>query len=86
MSPARRFRRWPRLLVVVTCLIVPLLAFSVWSGQCFDAAPGAGASSCTSGPAIGWPAAWLLVVIGAVGFVLGAIRLVRPERGARGGD
>ena len=70
-------RRWPWALLLIAAVLLPLYAFWSWSGQCVDTAPGAGESYCTSGPSIGWPSAWLLAAIGAVAFIVSAVRLVR---------
>lgn len=80
MTARTRPARWPWALLLVVAVLLPLCAFSAWSGQCFDAAEGAGESFCTSGPSVGWPAAWLLTAVGAVAFVVAAIRLVRIAR------
>ncbi len=52
--------------VAVSTVLVVAFAAMFQVGTCADAAPGTGESVCTSGPAIGVPALWAVVVIGTV--------------------
>lgn len=57
---------WLGAAVLVT-LVVALLVFGLRTGQCVDYVSGsAGQSSCTSGPAMGVPGAWVLGVVGGL--------------------
>ena len=57
---------WLGAAVLVT-LAVALLVFGLRTGQCVDYVSGsAGQSSCTSGPAMGVPGAWVLGVGGGL--------------------
>jgi hypothetical protein len=58
----RRPIRW-LIAAVIALVIVPALAFGNQAGECVDYAADAGVDSyCTSGPAIGYPGAWVLTV------------------------
>jgi len=70
---------------VVLALVtaVPALFLAVTRvSSCADAAPGAGASRCTSGPVLGVAGSW---AAGAVAVVVVAIAVVQVVRAVRSG-
>lgn len=78
-----RARRRPWVVLLVAAVLLPIGAFMMQTGQCVDMVAGAGESSCTSGPSIGWPGAWLLAAAGAITLVFSVVRLVRLSRQQR---
>ncbi|WP_166872084.1 hypothetical protein [Salinibacterium sp. ZJ450] len=70
--------RWVLGIVGVAVVVIAVLSFRV--GECIDYVPEAGAESfCTSGPAIGVPGAWVLVVVSTLLIGYFVYRLVRPQ-------
>jgi hypothetical protein len=76
MTTQRSVRRrlgWAWLIPIPLIAVVTLLLTSTTVGFCADAHPESGAESyCTSGPALGVPGFWLVLVVGvlAAGFFL----------------
>jgi hypothetical protein len=53
------------LVALVAAAISWFLIFGLGSGSCVDSFSGIpGAGGCTAGPLVGWPAAWLVGIIG----------------------
>lgn len=76
--------RWWALIVGVMVLDLGVLGSQV--GRCVDAASGSSAvSTCTVEPAIGWPGAWLVVVLSLITAGVAIVRLAVPARGVDGG-
>ncbi|WP_167045991.1 hypothetical protein [Salinibacterium sp. ZJ454] len=68
--------RWVLGIVGVAVVVIAVLSFR----ECIDYVPEAGAESfCTSGPAIGVPGAWVLVVVSTLLIGYFVYRLVRPQ-------
>jgi hypothetical protein len=54
---------WKWLLVALaTAAIVWFIVFALRSGSCVDYVQGA--SVCSTGPAVGWPGAWFIGILG----------------------
>lgn len=68
--------------VAVSTVLVVAFAAMFQVGSCADAAPGAGESVCTTGPAIGVPALWTVVVLGVVVVLVAVWRAVVAFRSA----
>ena len=80
ISTARRSKKaW----VWICGLIVLLnaLNFGLQSGLCVDYIPESGAgSTCTSGPALGWPGSFSLALVSVIALGYCIIRLIRVPR------
>ena len=75
--------RWPWAVVILMAILIAVSALGVWSGQCIDVAVDSAAQSvCTSGPAVGWPAAWATLAVCAAVVVISTVRLL-PRRHRR---
>ncbi len=69
-------------LLILLAAVVDLLVLGSRAGSCLDAAEGSGAaSSCTSGPAIGLPGAWVVGVLSVLVAAYAVFRLVGALRG-----
>jgi hypothetical protein len=62
--------------VAVSAVLVVAFAAMFQVSSCADAALGEGESVCTTGPAVGVPALWAVVVIGAVVVLVAVWRAV----------
>lgn len=77
-APNRSARRWPWVALLAVAIVGALLAFGVWRGECIDAPGDSPApSTCTSGPAIGWPGAWTILALCVALSCLAITRLLR---------
>lgn len=82
----RAARLWLWVVVIVAAATISASAFGVWSGQCIDIPSDSSAgSACTSGPAVGWPAAWAILAVCVVLVIVSTSRL-RSRRHPRRED
>lgn len=57
-------RRWPWIILLIAAATTAILAFGVWSGHCIDTpVESSAASTCISGPTIGWTGAWIVLAL-----------------------
>ncbi|HEV7622950.1 MAG TPA: hypothetical protein VGO26_02355 [Amnibacterium sp.] len=79
-SRGQRSQGWGWVAVIVLAVAVNLLVQAFRAGECVHFASGASSSSaCTSGPAVGVPAAWFIAGVGLIAIGFSAFRLVRPR-------
>lgn len=69
---------WSTVAVVTAVTALPLTLLQVSS--CADAAPGGGASSCTTQPLIGVAGSWIAGVVGAAVVAVSVWQIVRATR------
>jgi hypothetical protein len=75
-----RHVRWGWLLTAGLALVIPVLALGLRGGDCFDAATQTGAAStCTSGPVVGFGGALVLSSAGVFLAVYAGYRAIRRE-------
>lgn len=83
----QRARRWPGIILLVSAVGAALLAFGVWRGQCIDApAESSAISTCSSEPAIGWPAAWIILAMCVILAIISTRQIARPRLSGRPKD
>lgn len=74
-------RRWPWVALIMGTLLAVALSWGVWSGSCVDVPEESDATSfCASGPAVGWPGAWIILAAGLILVAYAITRLVRARR------
>ncbi|GAA3342745.1 hypothetical protein GCM10017714_32420 [Curtobacterium pusillum] len=66
--------------VTVVTIVIVLFCALYQVGSCADAARGDGESVCTSGPAVGVPALWSIVVVGASVVAVAIWQIIRNTR------
>lgn len=70
--------RWPCIILLIAAATTAILAFGVWSGHCVDTAvESSSASTCVSGPTIGWTGAWIILALCVALIAVSIPRLMR---------
>ncbi|MFE6736714.1 hypothetical protein [Microbacterium sp. NPDC057650] len=74
----QRWPQWVWSLVIFGAVVVVVWTFADWSGACPESA--VDALECTSGPAVGWPAAWVIFGFCALAVLISVTAVVRRGR------